>query len=206
MVRRPAAEHAVSLAGQYPLLSIGLHIDLGEWRLRDGRWEVREWVVDTADRESVTKELEAQLARFRELTGKNPSHLDSHQHVHLSEPVRSVVLERGVAIGVPVRGLTDGIAFRGDFYGRDRRGLPFHEAITLDALVRIIASLPNGVTELGCHPGHSTDLEDDYRDERHLELEVLCHPRVLKELEIRNVRLATHREIRSRQGAAWSRA
>lgn len=31
----------------------------------------------------VREELEAQLDRFRELLGRNPTHVDGHQHVHV---------------------------------------------------------------------------------------------------------------------------
>lgn len=31
----------------------------------------------------VREELEAQLSRFRELLGRNPTHVDGHQHVHV---------------------------------------------------------------------------------------------------------------------------
>lgn len=31
----------------------------------------------------VREELEAQLSRFRELLGRDPTHVDGHQHVHV---------------------------------------------------------------------------------------------------------------------------
>lgn len=31
----------------------------------------------------VREELEAQLSRFQELLGGNPTHVDGHQHVHV---------------------------------------------------------------------------------------------------------------------------
>src|SRR5688572_28379081 len=38
MVRWPAAAAAASYARARPELSVGLHLDLGEWVLRDGAW------------------------------------------------------------------------------------------------------------------------------------------------------------------------
>jgi predicted glycoside hydrolase/deacetylase ChbG (UPF0249 family) len=38
MVRWPAAEEAASYARQRPGMSLGLHVDLGEWTFREGSW------------------------------------------------------------------------------------------------------------------------------------------------------------------------
>ena len=47
--------------------------------------------------------------------------------------------------------------------------------------------LPDGVTELGCHPGLDRDLDSSYRLERLREVETLCDPRVLVSLEAAGV-------------------
>ena len=39
MVRAPAAAEAAAAAHDHPRLSVGLHLDLGEWICRDGAWE-----------------------------------------------------------------------------------------------------------------------------------------------------------------------
>src|SRR3954465_14269535 len=83
MVRAPAASYAAEHAGE---LDLGLHIDLGEWTYRDGGWLPVYERVPMCDRSAVEDEINFQLNQFRRLTGKSPSHLDSHQHVHLSEP------------------------------------------------------------------------------------------------------------------------
>src|ERR1051326_8120971 len=82
MVRWPAAIEAAAYASQNLNISIGLHIDLGEWVLRNGEWEPLYHVVDTEDKQAVEAEITHQLAQFRRLVGRDPSHLDSHQHVH----------------------------------------------------------------------------------------------------------------------------
>jgi chitin disaccharide deacetylase len=178
MVRRDAIEEAAELAQGWPRLSIGLHVDLSEWVYRDGEWAPLYEVVVAEDREAVEAEVAAQLSRFVALFGGQPTHLDSHQHRHLEEPVRSVVVEAGERLGIPVRSCTPGIEYRGDFYGQTAEGEPYPEAITVDSLVRLISSLPAGVTELGCHPAAEPEEESTYSSERPLELEVLCDPRV----------------------------
>src|SRR4029077_6861237 len=95
MVRQPAAAEAVGHWKNRPSLSLGLHIDLGEWVYRNECWELLYHVVALDQRTAVMEEISCQLATFRNLTGKDPTHIDSHQHVHLREPVRSVVSEKG---------------------------------------------------------------------------------------------------------------
>jgi predicted glycoside hydrolase/deacetylase ChbG (UPF0249 family) len=46
----------------------------------------------------------------------------------------------------------------------------------------MLRGLPGGVTEIACHPGFADDLETMYREERQLELEVLCDPGVRRAL------------------------
>src|SRR5918994_4143612 len=151
MVKWPAAEEAAAYARRSSL-SVGLHLDLGEWEYRDGEWHARYHRLEAQTADGVADEVRRQLERFERLIGRPPTHLDSHQHVHREEPVRSALAGLGERLGVPVRDITPGIAYSGEFFGQDGRGAPVPEAITVDALVGIIESLPPGVTELGCHP------------------------------------------------------
>lgn len=179
MVRRPAAGTAVALAAQHPTLSLGLHIELGDWEYVDGTWVEVEHVVGADDSNEIEAEIERQVERFVALAGQAPAHLDTHQHVHRDGPARAIIAAWGDQLDVRVRDLTPGIAYRGDFYGQDGRGHPCHAAITVDALVALIESLPAGVTELGCHPGEWPDpAAGVYGIERSLELSALCDPRV----------------------------
>jgi predicted glycoside hydrolase/deacetylase ChbG (UPF0249 family) len=178
MVRRDAIEEAVEVARARPRLSVGLHVDLSEWVYRDGEWVPLYEVVVEEDRAAVEAEVAAQLASFVALFGRQPTHLDSHQHRHMEDPVRSVVVETSRRLGVPVRGCTPGIEYRGDFYGQIGAGEPYPEAITVDALLRVLTSLPDGTTELGCHPAAEAEEGSSYSSERPLELEVLCDSRV----------------------------
>ena len=178
MVRWPAAEEAAAYALAHPALSVGLHLDLGEWEHADGEWRARYEVVDPNDHEAVEAEVAAQVDEFRRLLGRHPTHLDSHQHVHRQEPVRSALRRAGDRLGIPVRQASDAVRYRGDFYGQDGRGWPVPDAITVDALVALLESLPEGVTELGCHPGEPDGLDSTYRTERATEVATLCDPRV----------------------------
>src|SRR5512133_4343422 len=147
MVRWPSAEQAAAYARRGSL-SVGLHLDLGEWVLREEAWHTRYEVLPELSESSVSAEIERQLESFERLVGRPPTHLDSHQHVHRTEPVRTALRRAGERLGVPVRSLTPEIAYSGVFYGQDARGGPLPEAIPVAALVGAIEALPPGTTEL----------------------------------------------------------
>jgi predicted glycoside hydrolase/deacetylase ChbG (UPF0249 family) len=180
MVRAPGAEHAGRAVQALPGLSVGLHLDLAEWAHDGVEWRPLYEVVDTGDAAAVAAEISAQLDRFTRLVGRPPTHLDSHQHVHRSAPVQDLLVAAGARLGVPVRSCTDAITYRGDFYGQTGKGEPYRTAITVDALCAVIAGLPPGTTELGCHPGFSDHLDSVYALERDVEARVLCAPEVLQ--------------------------
>ena len=104
MVRQPEASDAASLALAHPNLGVGLHVDLGEWAYIDGSWTALYHVVDTDDHDAVASEVDLQVARFHDLFGRPPSHLDSHQHVHNDFPAPEVLIDRGSRLEIPVRG------------------------------------------------------------------------------------------------------
>jgi chitin disaccharide deacetylase len=177
MVRWPAAVEAAAYARRSSL-SVGLHLDLGEWEYRDGEWHTRYQVLVTETADSVAEELNRQLEQFERLTGTPPTHLDSHQHVHRDEPARTALRQAGERLGIPVRWFTSGITYSGAFYGQDAKGTPLPEAITVEALVEVIRTLPAGVTELASHPAAEPDHDSAYGEERIREAETLCDPRV----------------------------
>ena len=178
MVRWPAASAAAAYARAHPNLSLGLHIDLGERICRSGEWVFLYIVVPLQDMAAVADEVSRQLVAFRHLVGKDPSHLDSHQHVHHREPVRSILLDAAHKLGVPLRHFSQKVCYRGDFYGQTTEGAPLPAAISVVALIHILATLPAGLTELGCHPGEGIDLYTMYCAEREQEVKVLCDPRI----------------------------
>ena len=195
MVRRPAAQTAADLATQRPTLSVGLHLDLGDWSYRGGEWVQTHFVVPAQDPHAVRDELARQLDAFRRLVGRQPTHVDSHQHVHRDQPARSAVLDAAARIGVPVRHFCDTVRYRGDFYGQDRRNHPCPAAISPQSLIRLLDSLEDGVTELACHPGEADRPGADYDLERATELQTLCHPTVSTAIRDRGIQLIPFHQI-----------
>jgi predicted glycoside hydrolase/deacetylase ChbG (UPF0249 family) len=201
LVRRPDAEEAVGTARRRSDLSLGLHLDLGEWVYRAGEWLAVYEVVPTADASAVGEELERQLEAFRRMTGIQPTHLDSHQHVHQTEPARGLVLEAANRLGVPVRGLGD-VRYRGDFYGQTGKGDPYPGGISVGHLLRLLDELEPGTTEVGCHPGTGDDAGPPYVAERGLELKVLCDRRVRSALHEGDIELISFHDLKEGAYAA----
>ena len=69
MVRWPAAEEAAAYARKSGSLSVGLHLDLGEWLYQDGEWQPRYEVLSEFSEEAIAKEIGAQLERFEGFDG-----------------------------------------------------------------------------------------------------------------------------------------
>ncbi len=116
MVNMPGTSEAAELAAQHPGLAIGLHFCLTEGRpltpapslvdehgqfLERGRLlgKLLRGQVKAAD---LTAEFEAQLAQLRAL-GVQPTHTDSHQHVHMNPAVFAAMLPVLRAQRLPVR-------------------------------------------------------------------------------------------------------
>jgi len=125
MVRYPGASGAAEYARAHPKLSVGLHFDVAEWRYLEGEWKPAYRVVDAADFEAVGAEFGRQLALFESLVGRVPTHVDSHQHVHQSEPSRTLLLTQADRLGIPLRGCVSTIKHCGSFYGQTAGGASF---------------------------------------------------------------------------------
>ncbi|HET8815076.1 MAG TPA: ChbG/HpnK family deacetylase [Solirubrobacterales bacterium] len=160
MVGRPAAETAAEALAAHANLAVGLHLEASE-------------------------DLRGQLERFRELVGRDPTHLDSHKHVHEAEPVTAVAEAMAAELGVPLRNRA--IRYEGGFYGS--------EAISVDYLCELIQNLPPGWTEISCHPAAGPVPTSSYEAERQVELRTLLDPRVKNLLNVTSVRLCSFAQV-----------
>jgi predicted glycoside hydrolase/deacetylase ChbG (UPF0249 family) len=133
------------------------------------------------DVEEVRAEWRAQIERFVAATGLRPTHLDSHHHTSyfsgaLFRAMLDLASEYGAAIRMPITTAAAAQAILGLPAGSDRiqqaltqvkqvfgeaRGQrhPDHfearfygEQATVETLRRIVATLPEGSTEIMCHP------------------------------------------------------
>jgi chitin disaccharide deacetylase len=189
MVSWPSAEAAAAYARSRPQLSVGLHLDLGEWVYKNDAWQIGYQVVPVEDAAAVAGELVRQLDNFKRLMQREPTHLDSHQHVHESEPVLSLCLKAAMERGIVLRNVGAAVRYCGKFYGQSNKGHPYPEGVSVAALKNVLKDLPVGVTELGCHPANDPDMEGMYRQERLTECETLCHPEILETIQAEHISL-----------------
>jgi chitin disaccharide deacetylase len=178
MVEAPASEDAAVLSSGQPQLSVGLHV-----------------VVDPAGGPAACLAVERQLERFVELTGRLPTHVDSHWNVHHDERLLHSFLSVAHRLRIPLRGYCD-VRQISSFYGQ-WNGETHPEQITPSSLARILDEHGHdGFAELCCHPGYADDeLDSIYHGERQLELETLCDAAVGALLRQRGIELATFREV-----------
>jgi predicted glycoside hydrolase/deacetylase ChbG (UPF0249 family) len=178
LVNRPASEEAAALARACPTLSLGLHLEL-----------------DADDSDGVPAQLERQSARFQELAGATPTHVDSHHDVHHDPRVLPHLLAWARRAGVPVRGHSR-VRHLSSFYGQ-WGGETHLEQIGVEGIVRLLdAEVREGVTELSCHPGYvDAGLSSSYAAEREVELRTLCDDRVRQAIVEREIRLIGFRNL-----------
>jgi len=206
----PAAE-AAALARQNPDLGVGLHVALtgGPPALPpeqlpslvdfQGRLPPKPDGLGDANPAEVLAEARAQLRRFRELMGRDPTHMDSHHHSHReSSAVLDALCTLAWETGLPVRSNSPAVAER-----LKREGIRttdhfveefYDKGATLEEVVRIIGDLKPGTTELMCHPAVvDEDLRDTsgYAEPRTRELQVLTHHDVRQTIQAAGVRLTT---------------
>ncbi len=200
MVRWPDAREAADYARRHSTISVGLHVELAEWIFKNGNWIAKYEVVKTTDADAVKTEVTRQLEAFSSLVGRDPTHIDSHQHVHRDEPVRSILSQVALDLGVPLRSFDPQVQHCGAFYGQTGEGEPYPEGITAAAFLNILDSLPVGVTEMGCHPGDDENLDSVYRLERKQEMQVLCDPQISAALARRRIELCSFADLGRTKG------
>jgi predicted glycoside hydrolase/deacetylase ChbG (UPF0249 family) len=177
MVDAARSAEAGRMSAQHPELGVGLH------------------VVIQPSTGAPEADVERQLARFSELTGQLPTHIDAHHNVHHDARLLPAFMSVAERHDLPLRGHC-GVRHVATFYGQwDGNSHP--EQISPSGFERIVATeLEDGYNELCCHPGHVDDeLVSSYTAERATELATLCDPDVAALLTERGIRLTTFREV-----------
>ena len=195
MVGFPAAARAAADLARHPRLGVGLHVTLTGAAptlppaaipsLVDahGMLPRKPELLGAVAPDEVLAEVRNQLALFRRLTGRLPTHLDSHHHSHRHPVVLDALLAVAREHRLPLRRSSPAIGERAAAAGlltTDRFDESFFaETATLETLLAIVRGLEPGVTELMCHPGYSDDdlrRASGYADDREREIAVLTHP------------------------------
>ena len=213
LINGEAVEHAAQLSRDVPELGVGMHfvLTLGmplspmPGLTRDG--QLGKWIWEMAEQnalplEEITRELNCQFNRFVDVFGKEPTHIDSHHHVHMITAIFPIVAEfaqrKGVAIrvdrevpGVPDCAVKSTDGFSSAFYGDE-----IDEALFLKVLDESAARGEKSV-EVMAHPAFvdNTVRKSAYCWPRLVELDVLTSASLKYAIAERGYRLGTFRDL-----------
>lgn len=215
MVNLPGLEENLPLLSGAPSLELGLHVNLTLGPPVAPAAAVPSLLDDSgcfprdvrglgkrARSEEVAREAAAQRERFERVFGRPPSHLDSHHHVHGSEPLDEIFLDLCRRWKLPIRTPTARLREKARSFG-----IPTPDHFTGDvgpapywseeSLASTLGSLPEGVTELMCHPGYweNETVRSSYSTQRERELRALCSPRLRALMKLHGIVLTTFRML-----------
>jgi predicted glycoside hydrolase/deacetylase ChbG (UPF0249 family) len=185
MVYRPAARAAAADAQHHRELSVGLHF-------------VEDGIADLDDSTQLETAFTRQLELFREFMGNDPTHVDSHHHVHAEGDRMATFVKLAEQLGVPLR--HDGkAAYIGGFWAHWQPGVTELRYVSRRFLLELIANeAREGFTELACHPARVIgDFDSSYLTEREVELKTLTSPGLRDEIAEAGVRLVSFRDWRT---------
>jgi chitin disaccharide deacetylase len=187
VVNGMATAEAARLARERPALAVGLHVNFTNEADR---------LLDLEDAQACRAELRRQHARFCDLMGEKPTHLDSHQHVHRHHMRRRLFEELADEEGLPLRDRPP-VVFKGGFYAQWTYGVFEPEKVSFEALARILRhEISEGIYEMSCHPGYfDSALQAVYHREREAELQTLTDRRLRPLLDELGITLISYREL-----------
>lgn len=171
------------------------------------------------DAVQLKAEWRAQIEKFIRLSGRKPTHLDSHHHAAFwTEQLFRTMLELAAEYGCAIRQMAaqpDGglNGLPGPIFDQVREYVPrllgefsppvpdlfyasfYDELATTENLLSIIYDLPQeGVFEMMCHPGYADAYlmgSTIYARKREMELAILTSPEIAQALIDRQIELAT---------------
>lgn len=210
MVNAPGTLTAAAIARENPELALGLHINIslghpltdGSTLTENGMF-LKPSVIGSDDRyheEELYREMRAQYQRFAELTGRKPTHLDSHLYVHqkflkVSRAIQRLAEEECL----PVRDMeTDHfprVYFEGNFKVKPGESQMDLRAKCLK-LIEKLSEYP--IAELMVHPAFPDDWltsNSSYNTQRSMEHMVLTDPDICEFISQAAIQLATFRDL-----------
>ncbi len=212
-----AATHLAHWAQAIPK-RIGLHLQLtGGQACRaldevpslhcgDGQFPRSRKQLNPVEIGEVTLEWQAQLVRLREW-GIEPTHLDSHHHVHHLRPVIPAFVGLAKAEGLSARSGPLPVAHALRMSNVPHPGYLdtswYGDGLTADLLIQSVSQAfdrigGQGTVELMCHPGYADcnlAAVSNYVEAREHELAVLCSSELAERLEGVGVHLISYSEL-----------
>ena len=212
MANGAAFDHAVELARRAPSLDIGCHLVLvGGQSVLNPQESLPRSVAAllarmAARRIRIQEELAAQVGKILK-AGIVATHIDTHKHTHLAPPVLEAVarVAEEFGIGWVRRPLGRFSWLHGTLERHNCRmtdhfaGFQWTGRLKTEQLLELIRTLPDGVTELMCHPGRCREqlqrAQTRLKESREWELEALMAPQAGQMLRDRRIELVNYRAL-----------
>jgi chitin disaccharide deacetylase len=171
--------------------------------------------VPNLNMDEVKAEWRLQIERFIKAAGRKPTHLDSHHHSSYWSPALfRGMLELAREYDCPIRnpftedGMNELAPTRADMPALMKEFNPQHpdrfissfydDGATRDEIMCLISELPEGTTEIMCHPGYVDDAfakESVYNFQRERELKILTDPAIKQAIQANGIELITFAEL-----------
>ena len=173
--------------------------------------------IPNLDLAEVKQEWRTQIETFIKASGKKPTHLDSHHHSsYFSPALFRTMLELATEYGCPIRypllpnnddsrEFSETTKYAPELLKEFSPRRPnvffvnfYDEGATKENLLSIIENVPEGTSELMCHPGHVDEAfaqESVYNFQRERELQILIDPSIKAALEGQAIQLITFADL-----------
>jgi chitin disaccharide deacetylase len=167
--------------------------------------------------DEIKKEWRAQIEAFIKASGKKPTHLDSHHHSsYFSPALFRAMLELAKEYGCPIRyplleenddsqEFSETTKHAAELLKEFNPRRPdmffvnfYDEGATKENLLSIIDNIPEGTSELMCHPGRVDEAfarESVYNFQRERELQILTDPSIKAALKSQAIQLITFADL-----------
>ena len=156
MVNQPYAKEAVELSKKNPKLGVGMHMTFDKGKAltgvstltdENGNLKNSKTLLEQGIEEDFYKEILAQYKEFKKLMGKEPTHVDSHHHIHMNNPEAFKAMTTFCTENKLKHRGNDNLI--GRFYGAD---------VGEDMLIQLIEDKSkenNNIIEVMTHPGRN---------------------------------------------------
>lgn len=224
MANGDAFEDAVRLAKENPILDIGVHLVLVGG---PGQPASVPSLMAQLGKQDLLAEMRRQVRTILD-AGLTPSHLDTHKHTHLAPPIFRAVVQVSQEFDIPwIRKPADftipaqsspllkklvnrGVRLAANRFDQTlrRAGRRFTDHFTgfevtgrlrTPELLNILCHLPEGLTELMCHPGFLGEelaaAPTRLKESRVRELEALTSPEARTALVEAGIQLTAYRDL-----------
>ncbi|EKT58261.1 chitin disaccharide deacetylase [Providencia burhodogranariea] len=215
MMNMPGIYHAAKLSHEYPSLAVGMHFVLTAGMPFSnipslthngilGKWL---WEIDSNDLplDEIAQELRRQYEHFITVFGYEPSHIDSHHHVHMMTSIFPIVVnfaqEKGIALRVDRQlaktwpPIFDPVTST-DYFSRDFYGDEVTESLFLNILNDSITRGDQSI-EIMSHPAFIDNalLKSNYTYQRLTELDVLTSTTLKAQVLDRGFKLGSYLDL-----------